>query len=84
MIILNMQTFNSTTLFKIKNIFQPFIINLYIAYNCYRLLWCFLTGKIIKERFVDLPKQQVSFGWTELGGDVFIPDRMYYPLLIDW
>jgi hypothetical protein len=46
----------------------------------YHLLCCFLTGKIIKERFVDLPKQQVSFGWTELGGDVFIPDRMYYPL----
>lgn len=32
------------------------------------------NGKLIKTRFVVSPKQQVSFDWIEVGGDVYIPD----------
>ncbi|VDH97882.1 Hypothetical predicted protein [Mytilus galloprovincialis] len=31
-------------------------------------------GTYIKQRFVDYPKVQIGFGWTELGGDVYIPN----------
>lgn len=40
----------------------------------------FFLGTYIKQRFVDYPKVQIGFGWTELGGDVFIPIGKYWIL----
>lgn len=37
----------------------------------------FVLGTYVKQRFVDYPKVQIGFGWTELGGDVFIPIGKY-------